>query len=76
MNSRDTSLMDELEERLETHTDDYGNDRDAQILSGAIALLRDNPKIAEQIWETFMNMLDYASRDDANHFYGFLVKRF
>jgi predicted RecB family nuclease len=72
---RDVSLITDLEGRLECHMDDYGNDKHAQILSGAIALLTDNPEMAEQIWETFMNLLDCASRDDANHFYGFIIKR-
>ena len=68
-------LLNELYGRLENYQDD--NDLEmVKILNNAIALLLDNPKAAEQIWETFINLLDCASRDDANHFFGFKIERF
>ena len=68
-------LLNELCGRLENYQDDDDLEM-AKILNNAIALLLDNPKAAEQIWETFINLLDCASRDDANHFFGFTVRRF
>jgi hypothetical protein len=68
-------LLDELNGMLENHQ----NDDDTEIvatLTKTIALLKNNPKQAEWIWETFMNLLDCASRDDANHFFGFTIRRF
>ena len=68
-------LLNELCGRLENYQDDDDLEM-AKILNNAITLLLDNPKAAEQIWETFINLLDCASRDDANHFFGFKIERF
>ncbi len=69
------NLISELYGRLENYQDDEDHEM-AKALNKALSLLLDNPKAAEQIWETFMNLLDCASRDDANHFFGFTVRRF
>jgi hypothetical protein len=69
------NLISELYGRLENYQDDDDKEM-ATAMEKAIRLLEDNPKAAEQIWETFMNLLDCASRDDANHFFGFTVRRF
>jgi len=72
-------LLNELYGRLENYQEHRFDDNDLEmvkILNNAIALLLDNPKAAEQIWETFINLLDCASRDDANHFFGFKIERF
>jgi len=69
------NLINELYGRLENYQDDEDHEM-AKALNKALSLLLDNPKAAEQIWETFMNLLDCASRDDANHFFGFTVRRF
>ena len=69
------NLISELYGRLENYQDDEDHEM-AKALNKAIALLLDNPKAAEQMWETFINLLDCASRDDANHFFGFTVRRF
>tara|TARA_R110000824_G_scaffold140797_1_gene307007 strand:- start:33 stop:275 length:243 start_codon:yes stop_codon:yes gene_type:complete len=46
------------------------------VLEKTIALLQNNPEEAELIWETFMNLLDCASRSDANHWFGYTIERF
>tara|TARA_R110002049_G_scaffold121344_1_gene276077 strand:+ start:110 stop:352 length:243 start_codon:yes stop_codon:yes gene_type:complete len=46
------------------------------VLEKTIALLQNNPEEAELIWETFMNLLDCASRSDANHWFGYTIGRF
>ena len=46
------------------------------VLEKTIALLQNNPEEAEMIWETFMNLLDCASRSDANHWFGYTIERF
>ena len=46
------------------------------VLEKTIALLENNPDQAEMIWETFMNLLDCASRSDANHWFGYNIERF
>ena len=69
------NLINELYGRLENYQDDEDHEM-AKALNKALSLLLDNPKAAEQIWETFMNLLDCASRDDANHFFGFKIERF
>tara|TARA_Y100000296_G_scaffold82938_1_gene112880 strand:+ start:856 stop:1071 length:216 start_codon:yes stop_codon:yes gene_type:complete len=68
-------LLDELNGMLENHQNDDDTEMVA-TLTKTIALLKNNPKQAEWIWETFMNLLDCASRDDANHFFGFTIRRF
>ena len=68
-------LLDELSGMLENRQDDDDTEMVA-TLTKTIALLKTNPKQAEWIWETFMNLLDCASRDDANHFFGFTIRRF
>ena len=46
------------------------------VLEKTIDLLQNNPEEAELIWETFMNLLDCASRSDANHWFGYNIERF
>tara|TARA_R110001592_G_scaffold182978_2_gene426463 strand:+ start:907 stop:1188 length:282 start_codon:yes stop_codon:yes gene_type:complete len=46
------------------------------VLEKTIALLKNNPDQAEMIWETFMNLLDCASRSEANHWFGYTIGRF
>ena len=74
------TILFELEGILENCKDDLEFDEcvrpSVTALEKTIKLLEDNPEQAELIWHTFMNLLDCASRDDANHFFGFKIERF
>ena len=68
-------ILDELNNMLEGHRDD--NDiNEIIVLERTIALLENNPDQAEMIWETFMNLLDCASRSEANHWFGYKIERY
>jgi hypothetical protein len=68
-------ILFELNGILEVHRDDNETETVAKI-EKTIALLEDNPDQAEMIWETFMNLLDCASRSEANHWFGYKIERF
>tara|TARA_Y100001951_G_C11187899_1_gene209728 strand:- start:171 stop:551 length:381 start_codon:yes stop_codon:yes gene_type:complete len=47
--------------------------------SGVLAMIPDHllhPIGSDEIWECFMNILEYASRDEGNHFHGYVVSKF
>ena len=74
------TILFELNGILENRKDDLEFDESVRpsviALEKTIGLLENNPEQAELIWETFMNLLDCAARDDANHFFGFKIERF
>ena len=72
-------LDDRLPHPLEggkSASDDDNELNEIIVLEKTIALLENNPDQAEVIWETFMNLLDCASRSDANHWFGYTIGRF
>jgi hypothetical protein len=76
-------ILDELHNMLDQrlpHSLEGGQDdnelEEIIVLEKTIALLENNPDQAEMIWETFMNLLDCASRSDANHWFGYTIGRF
>jgi hypothetical protein len=76
-------ILDELHNMLDQrlpHPLEGGQDdnelNEIIVLEKTIALLQNNPEEAELIWETFMNLLDCASRSDANHWFGYTIERF
>lgn len=70
-------ILFELNDMLECHRDDFQTDmNEIIVLEKTIALLENNPDQAEMIWETFMNLLDCASRSDANHWFGYTIERY
>ena len=72
-------LHNMLDQRLPHPLEGRQDDNDINeiiVLERTIALLENNPDQAEMIWETFMNLLDCASRSDANHWFGYTIERF